>query len=313
MEKREEEDEVLLSGLDGGSALGFLAAIGATVIASDAYPDIQIGWQKTEHGWRPRIRGAGSDKQQFAKIVFSVLQKSPMDVFRIENKMPFDADKLAEELRRFQARSSWPERRDVDLLVGMGSEIYPDEKNGVFRDTKFRMIRSGDNQGNGLPAYAVANRKALNLDRVRHTLFEQWDYQDHGHSLRLDPIEDQRHALRWSAPNNPSPHENRGTMTAANDLAVEALRMFPTLPIAGRIQTTGFQSLGRRRWGLVWPIWTQMVWVETLRALLASQAINIRLPIDHVYLSSIGIEEVYCSLCVQQTQHYQNFGPAQPL
>ena len=290
--------------------MGSWQRLGTAVVASDEHPDVRMGWKKTDLGWRPRLHGVGGDKRLFAESVFSSLQRSSMDVFRIEKAMPFKAEKFAEDLKKFQARASWPKRRDVDLLAGMGTEIYPDQTTEVFHDTEFRMIRSGDSKGNGLPSYAIANREAVSKDRVWRTLFEQWDYQDTQFSLRWDPIEDQRYALRWSAPNDPNQYEGKGTMIAANDLAIEALRLLPTLPLAGRFRTTGFQTLGRHRC-LVWPIWTPVVGVDTLRALLASQAL--KLPISHANLSMMGIEEVYCSRRVRQNQYYQNFLPAHPI
>ena len=87
------------------------------------------------------------------------------------------------------------------------------------------MVRSGDSAGQGLPFYAKEMRKKVGIDHIQRTLFHAWDYQDTGYSLRWDPIEDQRYALRWRDPSKSS----QGTMLAANSLAVEALQWFPTL------------------------------------------------------------------------------------
>lgn len=156
--------------------------------------------------------------------------------------MPFDADKFSDALQDVQGRSSIADRRDADFLSSFGTELYPDKKNGQFQDSRFRMVRSGDSAGQGLPVYAKAMRKEVDIDHIQRTLFRAWDYQDTGYSLRWDPIEDQRYALRWRDPSESSQY----TMLVANNLAVEALQCFPVMPVGNQAQTTGFQRLRRR-------------------------------------------------------------------
>ena len=298
---------LLLNGLDGSNPLGFLAAIGTAVVLQNVFPEIRLGWEQTEGGWRPFLTGCGDDEQEFSEKLAEALKDASMTVFDVDNRMPFDAEKFSRKLRDVQCYSSIADRRDSDFLSSFGTELYPNEKNGQFQDSRFRMVRSGDSAGQGLPFYAKEMRKKVGIDHIQRTLFHAWDYQDTGYSLRWDPIEDQRYALRWRDPSKSS----QGTMLAANSLAVEALQWFPTLLIGSQARTTGFQRLGRRDTYFVWPIWTPMLGMETVRSLLALDDLC-RDPVPRSSLVRRGIEEVYRSQRIQQNQYYSNFLAAIP-
>ena len=223
MTANESTSGLLLNGLDGSNPLGFLAAIGTAVVLQDVFPEIRLGWEQTGGGWRPSLAGCGDDEQEFAEKLSEALRDASMTVFDVDNRMPFDAEKFFLKLRDVQSCSSIANRREADFLSSFGTELYPNEKNGQFQDSRFRMVRSGDSKGQGLPFYARKMRKDLRIDHVRRTLFNAWDYEDEGYSLRWDPIEDQRYALRWGDPSK----LKQGTMLAANSLAIEALQWFP--------------------------------------------------------------------------------------
>lgn len=307
MTESESTTVLLLNGLDGSNPLGFLAAVGTAVVSQDIFPEIRLGWEQTESGWRPSLAGCGDDEQEFSEKLSEALKDASMTVFDVDNRMPFDADKFSRKLRDVQCYSSIADRRDADFLSSFGTELYPYEKNGQFQDSRFRMVRRGDSAGQGLPFYAKEMRKKVGIDHIKRTLFHAWDYQDKGYSLRWDPIEDQRYALRWRDPSK----SGQGTMLAANSLAVEALQWFPTLLIGTQARTTGFQRLGRRETYFVWPIWTPMVCMETVRSLLALDDLC-KKPVPRSSLVRRGIEEVYRSQRIQQNQYYSNFLAATP-
>ena len=302
MTANESTSGLLLNGLDGSNPLGFLAAIGTAVVLQDVFSAIRLGWEQTEGGWRPSLAGCGDDEQEFSEKLAEALKDASMTVFDVDNRMPFDAEKFSRKLRDVQYCSSIADRRDADFLSSFGTELYPNEKNGQFQDSRFRMVRSGDSAGQGLPFYAKEMRKKVGIDHIQRTLFHAWDYQDKGYSLRWDPIEDQRYALRWRDPSKSS----QGTMLAANSLAVEALQWFPVMLVGNQAQTTGFQRVGQREIHFVWPIWSPLVGIDTVRSLLA-------LPDLGKDLDQRGIEEVYRSQRIQQNQYYSNFSPAESL
>ena len=326
---------LLLPGLDGSNPLGFLAAVGAAASLNEhnGTPgrSIRLRWRNTQDGWRPVIAGCGVEKHSFCEALLASLKKAPMTAFDIGNdkngqpskKFPFDCHTFVETLGEKQRRSSATDRRDVDFLVSFGTDMYPDAKTAQFQDTSFRMVRSGDSKGQGLLFYAKANRKRAGRDDIIRALFHAWDHLEQAYSLRWDPTEDQRYALRWRDPSDKSQSnvaDGPATLQAANSLAIEALRYLPTV-LAGtphRIgpgnrrpaTTTGFHQMGLQT-SFVWPLWSPMVDMETVRSLLALGELHGR-PLHRASLHARGIEEVYGAERIQANQYYSNFAPAQP-
>lgn len=302
---------LLLHGLDGSNPLGFLAAIGTAVVLQSEFPRLRLGWYQTGGGWRPWLTGCGDDDREFSNTLLTTLKHVSMDVFEIDNKMPFDAGRFSQHLRSAHQNASIAYRRDADFLCSFGTELYPDPKTGVFQDSSLRMVRSGDSAGQGFLVYAREIRKRVDLEHILRTLFRDWDYRDDSYSLRWDPIEDQRYALRWRDPSKSNLSDGFGTMLAANSLAVEALPLFPTLLVGRKSRTTGFQELPQRRVHFVWPIWSAPVGVDTIRSLIALPDLHNAQPQPRS-LAQKGIEEIFASQRIQQNQYYCNFLPAQP-
>ena len=302
------EQGVLLSGLVGINPLGFLASVGVAVVMRHTYSEIRMGWRSTKDGWKPFVDSGINNKEKFSNELFNNLRSSEMEVFDESDKMPFEAKKFVQILKKFQDSSSIEERRNVDLLAGTGTELYPN-KDDDFQDTEFRLVRSGDSAGHGFPYYARQNIKEITLEQVHSTLFEPWQYSDDKYSLRLDPIEDQRYGQIW---NNPSKKKKKmlSTMRTANVLAVEALRLFPTVLVGNRAHTTGFHKYSKKRY-FVWPIWTPMITLDVIRSLLSSSVIYSSK--QNEQLMMMGIEQVYRSMRVQQSKNYANFVGAEPL
>ena len=317
---------LLLSGLDGSNPLGFLAAVGTLCILGDAFAgSLRLGWRIVHGSWRPWLAGCGSDEREVCEAVLQTLKNAPTAVFDIGreirkekgkekeyNKFPFACDRFVRELKDWQGKARPASRRDVDFLACFGTELYPDAKKGGFQETRFRMVRAGDSNRQGMLFYAKAIREDIGHRHIERTLFQPWDYRDEGYSLRWDPIEDQAYALRWKDPSRSNPADGPGTMLAANYLAVESLRCFPTFAVGRRVHTTGFHRDEGRGFRFVWPIWTSMVDVETLRSLVALRDLH-ESPLPRPALLAKSIEEVYYARRVQPNLYYSNFTPAQPL
>jgi len=307
---RDEAKGLILTGIDGGNPLGFLAAIGAATLAHALYPAMRWGWRQAAGSWQPVLQGCGSDPNQFASKVHDALKSLPMAAFEINKKLPFAAGHLVRALRAAQQCASSCHRREADLLASFGTEMYPDKK-GDFQSSSFRMVRSGDSAGQGLPAYAKVIRESTNLTHIEHALFGSWDYQDSGFSLRWDPVEDQRYALRWRDPSKARASDDLSTMLGANSLAIEALQWFPTVAVGVRARTSGFHRLGPRENFFVWPIWMTMIGMESVRSILTLRGLGEE-PLPREQLDAMGIVEVYRSQRIQQNQYYSNFAPARP-
>ncbi len=313
---------LLLIGLDGGNPLGFLAAVGAARLLSDNFgSSIRLGWKNTQVGWRPMLAGCGDDTQEVCSTILKLLKHAPTDIFDIGmtnkggktyNKFPFDLEIFVRLLHDRQRQSCCSNRRDVDFLAGFGTDLYPDRKTNMFQDTNFRMVRSGDANRQGMLHYAKAIRQKTNHYHLERTLFRNWDYQDEGYSLRWDPIEDQRYALRWKDPSKSGLVDGPGTMQAANSLAVEALRCLPTVTVNKQARTTAFHSVGRRSEFFIWPVWEPLLSIETVCSLLALNELHSHPP-RRSHLLARGIAEVYSATRIQPNQYYKNFLSARPL
>jgi hypothetical protein len=307
-------NSLLLKGLDGSNPLAFLAALGTALTSHRFCPETRLSWQSGAGGWRPVLTGFDGSDDEFAVALYETLAAAEASPFDIEKKLPFSCDAFRVALLRNQSKSIPGERRSVDLLAGFGSDAHRN-KDQDFADSSLRMVRSGDSSGNGLLAYALAMRKQIVADDLRRALFSTWDYRDEDFSLRWDPVEDQRYALRWY---DPSPQANKKhslrTMRGANILALEALALFPVQPHSKGATTTGFSKHGERRERVeyfIWPIWESPVTVDVVRSLLCVPELHMLKP-QRANVRQIGIVEIYRCERIAPSKYYKNFSPAQP-
>jgi hypothetical protein len=304
---------LILNGIDGSNPLGFLSALGSILIARHFCPNVRLSWKKENCFWRPVIWEYQSRKEDFTKEMYQSLQSTSSDPFLIDKKLPFSSELFRSSLLVSKKNAAPGKRREIDLLAGLGSEIHFD-KNGLFKDTAFRMIRSGDSAGQGLPAYALAIRKNINIDGLYRTLFKNWDYSDDEYNLRWDPLEDQRYALRWY---NPEFETNKKyaprTMRGANVLSLEALAFFPVQPLSsGEIATTCFSRFHGRDF-FTWPIWERPISSEVIKSLLSLSDIHKNEYPSRQRLARLGIIDIFRCERIAPNKYYKNFSPAVPV
>ncbi len=158
--------------------------------------------------------------------------------------------------------------------VPFGSEAVQSKANGKptgqISDTAFRtMSGAGHQHFLGTIRTFIADTQA---EHLRKTLFCNWQYDDplEKHSMRWDPQDDIRYALRWSNPSGDRERKQAGSMWGANRLAIKALALFPSFAAAHRLETTGLTQ-GRRGQlpHLTWPVWTGLLSVNCVVSLLA--------------------------------------------
>jgi len=128
--------------------------------------------------------------------------------------------------------------------------------------------------------------------------------------VRWDPREDVRYALRWRDPSGENALRSQaGSMLGANRLAIEGLALFPSVPVAGRLETTGFRGRRSRDTFFTWPIWEAATSVDGVRSILALAELQDERP-DRGKLARLGVAEVYRSQRITVGK-YRNFTPAQ--
>jgi len=162
-------------------------------------------------------------------------------------------------------------RREADLLAALASDIVHDA--GKLERTKFDLT-SGNQRFleslrtlAGEPDTPTGKPDPLTEEAVREALIGPWTYRDKCHSLGWDPATQRLHALRGKLPEKD--RENR-SVRAAVFLAAQALPLFPSFAVRGRLRTTGFYRLDGEDW-FVWPIWSAPVSLDTLRSLVGQR------------------------------------------
>jgi hypothetical protein len=144
-------------------------------------------------------------------------------------------------------------------------------------------------------------------EHMHKTLFQRWDYSDpvRNMSLRWDPYDDNRYALRWSDPSGDPERERGGAMWGANRLAIEGLPLFPVMPGAQQLETTGFRTAGSRETFWTWPIWEPYIGLDEVRSLVALDDLQADTP-NRTRLSARGVVEVLRSQRLT-VDMYRNF------
>jgi len=269
--------DFLLQGLDGGNPLGFLAAIGtlrtASVAGTEGKPTLH--WEQSEGGWRPLIRlPEAAEEAEWLESLNRVLQSmEDHPAFALADNLNLPVESFRRAASEAQRKASAADRRYADFLAAFGNEATEAElngkKTGIIADTAFRTM-SGSGHQHFLGTMRTFARDTQ-IEHLHKALFQPWIYDDplEKHTMRWDPIDDVRYALRWRNPSGDPSRKSEGSVWGANRLAIEALPMFPTAPVGGRLETTGFQH--KRREGVFWswPIWSTPLTVDPLRSLLA--------------------------------------------
>jgi hypothetical protein len=318
----------LLKGLDGGNPLGFLAALGAlrTVdLASRRIDGVEpsrydqtkrstwwMTWEATGSGWRPRLLGEFPAETDLVDLLHQELKRADSHgAFKFADSLNVPQPDFA-ELARAAAAASRSDRRPADFLAAFGCEsVESSDKAGQIADTALRTMSGAGHQ------HFLGTMQKLTEDttedRVRRALFEPWTYSDPVtlHTMRWDPRDDVRRALRWSEPSGDPARKTQGAEWGASRLAIEGMPLLPTAPVRKGLGTTGFRRDLEGRWWWTWPIWDGRADADSARSLLALEPLQDERP-DRRLLAAIGIREVY--RCERITQdRYRNFTPAAPV
>ncbi len=298
---------LVLEGLDGANPLAFLAALGVLRGLSIAWPGrlVELSWTDRD-AWRPCLH---VDRETISRadaldglISFADL-RSGHEALDIGDNLTLSPDRFREAATA-AARSSTGShagRARADFIAGFGCEAATD-RNHVVRDTALRTLRGAGHQHflktmRDLAEYTTA-------DSFEKCLFHPWNRSDQRLSLRWDPEDDRRYALRWRDPSK----EAAGTEWGANRLAFEAIPLFPVAPVGSTLTTTGFRGARADDTFFTWPIWDVPVNLDTARSILSLDELQRDTP-DRHRLGPMGIREVFRSQRMN-TGRYRNFSPA---
>lgn len=185
------------------------------------------------------------------------------------------------------------------------------KKQAVCQDTAFR-TRSGAGHQH-LLRFARNICTACKEKHLRRALFETWRYNDpvQNHTLRWDPLDDVRYALRWRDPSGDPSRQKRGSVYGANRLAIEALPLFTCVPHSTTLGTVGFVQDCRNGAWFRWPVWEPRLSLDAVRSLLTLPAV-MSSNADTNMLRAHGVIERFESRRVTVGK-FRRFSPARPV
>ena len=310
MTQNEATSGLLLSGLDGGNLLGFLAATGTLRVVTHADPTgrWRLGWKVYGGAWTPILFGEEklSERDLIDELLIPVLKgkdSDPAEAFEFADNLSISQEQFRDVAKAAQDAAKFDNQRSADFIAAFGCESLATSDKKI-QDTALRTM-----SGAGHQHFLRSMRELVETTEQHHlwsTLFETWQYSDDRPSLRWDPADDRRHALRWKRPAG----DPVRTMRGANRLALEALPLLPTAPQAKELHTTGFSQ--RRGEGVFfsWPIWECPLGTDVVRSLFSLAELQNTRP-NRGRLQAMGIVEIF--RCERITvEKYRNFTPAFP-
>lgn len=279
MSRANPQHEIILGGLDGANPLGFLAALGTLSTATRAFDRQPVRMRWEQHGgWRAVLTSQAYSKDALADALHRCLvQRSECKACEashphtpalcIGDDLALPAAQFRDTALSFRAA----DREAAAFLAAFGSDAFTtmnSRKQPVTQDTAFRTMSGAGHQH--FLKFARNICSACSRDHIQRDLFETWRYSDpvQNHTLRLDPLDDARYALRWSDPSGDPSRQQRGSVYGANRLAIEALPLFTCVPRHGDLRTVGFIDGGRNGVRFRWPIWTPPLSLHAVRSLL---------------------------------------------
>ena len=323
-EQEQSSNGLLLSGLDGANPLAFLSALGTLRGLTIAWPQrrVCLSWTLRDT-WRPvlRVNGNAPSEDEALDGLDSFIQTQPgHDALEIGDNLTVPASNFRAYAREAAlAASPSPEgRATADFMAAFGYDsVESAGRKGQIQDTALRTMHGTGHQHFLKTMRDLADK--VDRDKLQRCLFGSWERKDPQLSLRWDPEDDRRYALRWKNPSDDrvsAKGQKSGAPTewGANRLAFEALPLFPVMPVPRGAQTTGFSGARSRDTSWTWPIWDVPLGMDTVRSLLAlpalqDSAIN---PLNHGRLDAMGIRQVFRSRRVTIGQ-YRNFTPSTPV
>lgn len=311
--------EFRLNGLRAENPLAFLAALGTLRASASAYGSdaVRMRWAADGDAWSPVLRleaQAAVDDVGLCQALHEWMQRSSgRRAFDIGDDLTLTLDAFHQVSRQAAAKADVKDRDFADFVAAFGCDAVERVENGKptgqMADTALRTMSGAGHQ------HFVGFMRKLAADctpsHLQRTLFEAWRYDDplESHTMRWDPTDDVRYALRWRDSSGDPERKRAGTMWGANRLAIEALPMLPTMPVAGgQLATVGFKTTRAEGTAWAWPVWDAWCSVETAKSLLALEQLQRPHP-PRFELMRMGVAEVFKCYRIRQGK-YRNLTPA---
>lgn len=287
---------VALPGLDGANPLAFLAAIGLLRVLSDLRTGDrlpQLAWES--NGPRTVALLCLNSSEAIEDLLPRIVEQARGATGNLQFQFAQDLSVSHSLFRNFcldaASLATSIDHSVADYAAAFGSELRLDDTE-VITDTSFRtMAGAGHQHFIGFMANILGKTEVSHLSKA---LFSPWIYDDPVESLtmRWDPLDDVRYAVRWRNPSGDPVRKRRGSVLGANCLAIMALPLFPTVCSLDGVMTTGFRGRRASNTFFTWPIWSRPLSIDSVRSLLSLANLQLDVPKSSAF-EAIGIEEVF--------------------
>lgn len=295
--------EIKLPGLDGANPLGFLAALGTlrTLSESKAYGTVKMFWQAAGT-WVPVIAtDTPCTEETLVETLLTALSAGEgLEPFTLGEDLNVSPEVFRAYALSVCQRSTASSRRAVDFVAAFGCDGVAEEN--VIKDCELRTMSGAGHQH--FLGFMRQLMQTTTREHLRTALLARWSYEDDGPSMRWDPEDDRRYALRWKEPSRDKVQTVRG----ANCLAVQGLSLLSSVPTGHGLRTTGFSGLRVRNTFWSWPIWVLPIAMDAVRSLLAYPSLAAPSP-NAAHLSRLGVAQVFRSQRLTVGK-FRNFAPA---
>ena len=303
-------DPIPCDGLDGANPLAFLAALGAFRVLDETWPEaaVHMHWEERSGAWRPLFTFAmeAMADELLVRLDTALRAYESHPALRVDDNLKIPPQRYREYCR--EAVKVWlnSDFRAAHFAAAFGAEVFTDN-DGNVQDTSFRTM-----SGAGHQHFLKFMRELIeetNAVHLREALFGTWRYRDPGPSLRWDPEDDRRYALRWREPST----DPLRTVRGANRLAFEAMPLSPVIPKHRRAVTTGFTGQRSSDTFWTWPIWNRPIPLDVCRSLLCLKALlTVEKMTSRAELTGRGIVAVFRTQRISIGK-YRNFTPAEAI
>jgi hypothetical protein len=302
-------EQLTLTGLDAANPLAFLAALGTVRSLTLAWPEagIKLHWQPSDGGLRPLLTvPAGIGEVAVLTTLIDQLKRLTNNTaLTFANDLTVSAEVFRKAALDARAQAYSTTKVAVDFIAAFACDALTDTKTGIIQDTAWRTMSGAGHQH--FLGFMRTLAEGTTQDHLRVALFAYWSYSDPPPSLRWDPVDDRRYALRWDEPSGDPIRTVRG----ANALAVQGLPLFPTQPTGSTLATTGFKRIPRQGTFFSWPIWADPISLDVIRSLLGMAELQEKTP-AYTRLRPFGVIEVFRSQRITLGK-YRNFTQGTPV